>query len=128
MGRDAAYRASRCNGEPVSDSRGGGVNGWSIGGSEMKYVRRAISGILQLTVLLVFAGVGDSALASAPQCYSYSGGGWYCQYTGLVSQAYVNSGDSIILYFDAPVAPGSLSAVGATGVTVYSSALYVATT
>jgi hypothetical protein len=91
----------------------------------MKYLQRMIVGIVQLAGLMALAAFSGAASANAPQCYPYSGA-WYCQYTGLVAQAYVNSSDQIILYFDTAIDPATLSAVGATGVTVYSAATYTA--
>jgi hypothetical protein len=64
-----------------------------------------------------------SAIAGAPNCYPYNGSG-YCQYDGRVREAYINSSNQIILYFDTPVNPASAAAVGLGGVTVDSAAIY----
>jgi hypothetical protein len=75
-------------------------------------------------IAATFAGMQFSpAIASAPQCYPYSGA-WYCQYEGRVRQAYVNAGQQVILYFDTPMNIASATSVGANGVTVSDAAIY----
>jgi hypothetical protein len=64
-----------------------------------------------------------AAQASAPQCYPYGSTG-YCQYDGRVAKVYVNAYNQLILYFDAPVNSANAAAVGMTGVTVESAAIY----
>ena len=54
---------------------------------------------LFVSVLILFPLL---ASAAAPTCHSHSSGN-YCQYTGLVKRIYVNSGNLILIYFDAPV-------------------------
>ena len=73
--------------------------------------------------LVVLMGIGVSARASVPQCYLYNGSA-YCDYTGLVASAYVNSADAILLYFDTPVDPNTLASVGISGVSMYNAAIY----
>ena len=65
----------------------------------------------------------SSAIASAPGCYLFNGSG-YCQYTGKVLQAYVNSNGEIILYFDTAMPASAPSSVGIAGVTVYNATLF----
>lgn len=64
-----------------------------------------------------------AAEASAPYCAPYQGSG-YCQYTGRVVQAYINSGNQIILYFDTPMNLADPASVGISGVTVGNAASY----
>jgi hypothetical protein len=91
----------------------------------MARIRRGLVVIAQLACLALLVGGGSaSSRADAPQCYQYSGG-WYCEYTGHVSQAYVNSNNWVLLYFDTPLNPSVPASVGATGVSVYNAALYV---
>lgn len=56
------------------------------------------------------------AEAGAPACYTYGSAG-YCQYDGLVARAYINSGNFLLIYFDAPLNLSSVASVGITGVT-----------
>jgi hypothetical protein len=63
------------------------------------------------------------AWAGAPGCYTYNGAG-YCQYTGRVYQAYVNSNGEVILYFDTPMPESAPSSVGIAGVTVFGATLF----
>lgn len=53
-------------------------------------------------ILLSFFFIASNVSAGAPTCSASSGG--YCAYTGKVSRIYVNSGNLILLYFDAAVA------------------------
>ncbi len=81
-------------------------------------------GILVFTaVALAMLVPRSTAFANAPACYTYNGNG-YCQYDGVISRAYVNSGNLILIYFDSPVTQSSLSAVGITGVSVYDACAY----
>lgn len=89
----------------------------------MAGLRRIFSKMTRLAGIAAFVGASTCAHASAPQCYTQSGG-WYCQYSGLVSAAYVNSNNEVILYFDTPVAPNTLSAVGISGVSIYNATIY----
>ncbi|WP_367987506.1 hypothetical protein AB2S62_13545 [Vibrio sp. NTOU-M3] len=45
--------------------------------------------------------LSTNAFASAPTCSSTYGG--YCSYVGMVERIYVNSGNLILVYFDAPM-------------------------
>jgi len=83
----------------------------------------AISRVVRGGVLLALAALCGAAGASATQC-STSGGAWYCQYSGTVAAAYVNYNNEVILYFDTPVAPSTLSAAGISGVSIYNAAIY----
>ncbi|MDT3334958.1 hypothetical protein Q4Q49_06560 [Shewanella sp. SP1S1-7] len=51
-----------------------------------------------------------SVQAALPSCSSASGG--YCQYTGKVANLYVNSGNTILMYFDTPMDPANASVAG----------------
>jgi hypothetical protein len=64
-----------------------------------------------------------STWAGAPQCYTYGSSG-YCQYTGKVRLAYVNSSGEIIFYFDTDMSPTAPSSVGISGVSIFSAAIY----
>ncbi len=79
--------------------------------------------ILIAIAAMLFCLHGSDVRAGAPNCYVYGSGG-YCEYYGKVSQAYINSSDQIILYFDAPVDPAQAASVGLTGVTVSGAALH----
>jgi hypothetical protein len=74
-------------------------------------------------VIALGATQAPDAYASAPQCYPYGSTG-YCQYDGRVTKVYVNAYNQVILYFDAPVNSANAAAVGMTGVTVESAAIY----
>lgn len=79
---------------------------------------------LIVTTVALFAGIQYSpAMAAAPACYPYNGSG-YCQYNGLVREAYINAYNEIILYFDTPLNLASAAAAGVAGVTVDSAAKY----
>jgi hypothetical protein len=78
--------------------------------------------VIAAIALLASLATG-TASAGAPGCYSYSGSG-YCQYTGRVYQAYVNSGGQVILYFDTPMDPTAPGSVGITGVSVFNATAY----
>jgi hypothetical protein len=67
--------------------------------------------------------VSPIASSAPPQCYVYGSGG-YCQYNGKVREAYINSSEQIILYFDAPVDAAQAASVGLAGVTVTGAAIY----
>ena len=85
--------------------------------------RRTSLRMRRLACVAALFGVSAGAQASAPQC-ALSNGSPYCQYTGVVAGAYVNASNEVILYFDTPVAPTSLSAVGISGVSIYTAAIY----
>ncbi len=68
----------------------------------------------------------STAQATAPTC-STSGGVGYCDYSGVVSRAYINSSNLMLIYFDTPVSAASLSAVGITGVSNYSACAFLTT-
>ena len=82
---------------------------------------RALRAALMLSSLFLFGS--GSAQAAAPACYTYSGQG-YCQYTGKVSRAYVNSSGNIILYFDTAMSASAPGSVGITGVSVFNAGIY----
>jgi hypothetical protein len=63
------------------------------------------------------------AFAAEPVCYPWQSTG-YCQYTGKVSRVYVNAYDQLLIYFDTPINPANAAAVGLTGVTVTTAAIY----
>jgi len=67
-----------------------------------------------------------AAIASAPACYTYGGSG-YCEYTGSVAKAYINSNGELLIYFDTPVDPASVSGVGITGVTNFTACAFPVT-
>ena len=67
--------------------------------------------------------ISVDSYGSAPQCHPYNGS-WYCQYDGRVRQAYINAYQQVILYFDTPLNIADATAVGASGVTVNSAAVY----
>jgi hypothetical protein len=64
------------------------------------------------------------AHAAAPTCHTYSGSG-YCQYTGVVQQAYVNSAGLIIIFFDTPFDLSAPASVGIPGVSVSNACAFV---
>lgn len=68
---------------------------------------------LALSLLLLMASV--ASYAGAPTC-AVSSATNYCQYTGLVNQAYVNASNQVILYFDTFMTPAQASTLGATEV------------
>lgn len=78
--------------------------------------------VLELTALFQLS----TAQASAPTC-STSGGIGYCNYGGVVARAYINIGNLMLIYFDTPVSPASLSAVGITGVSYYDACAFLTT-
>lgn len=63
------------------------------------------------------------ATAGAPICQPYNGQG-YCQYTGRVYQAYINSGGEILLYFDTVMPATAPGSVGITGVSNFGATIY----
>jgi len=80
--------------------------------------------MLLLSTLAVAGAIGSTtAHAGAPTCASYAGQG-YCQYTGRVYQAYINSSGQIIFYFDTGMDPNAPASVGISGVTVFNAAMY----
>lgn len=81
----------------------------------MKFVRNALGAIV-----LLFA---VTAQASAPTC-STSGGQGYCQYSGAISSAYVNSSGQILVYFDTPLDLSLPASVGIGGVTIGAACIY----
>lgn len=83
-------------------------------------LRLQLSAVLAILIAL---GASSTASAAAPVCAVYNGQG-YCEYNGRVAQAYINAYNQILLYFDAPVSPASLSAAGITGVSSYGAAIY----
>ncbi len=78
-----------------------------------------------LTTLLAVAFIfgAQPLFAGEPFCDPYNGNP-YCQYTGKVQQAYVNSGGMILLYFDTNVNPGAPASAGISGVSIFSAASY----
>jgi hypothetical protein len=87
-----------------------------------------VSRLIRLTcpMLLIVSGwSGSFAQAAAPQCHPWNSG-WYCEYTGQVTQAYINADNLILLYFDTPVDPSALASVGASA-SYYNAASYVMT-
>jgi hypothetical protein len=66
-----------------------------------------------LTLALLMAGV--ASYAGAPTC-AVSGTTNYCQYTGLVNQAYVNASNQVILYFDTFMTAAQAATLSATEV------------
>ena len=82
---------------------------------------RFVTMVLASATLLALAP--RTALAAAPQCYTWSGGA-YCQYNGKVSQVYINAYQEIMLYFDTPVDPAHAASVGLAGVTTTHIARY----
>lgn len=75
-----------------------------------------------LAVIASFAS--STASASAPVCYTYNGSG-YCQYTGKVRLAYINSGGQILMYFDTDMPANAPSSVGISGVSSFSATSYL---
>jgi hypothetical protein len=74
-------------------------------------------------IAMLMGSCGLNASAGAPNCYVYGSGG-YCECYGKVAQAYIDAGDQIMLYFDAPVDPAQAASVGLSGVTVTVAAVY----
>jgi hypothetical protein len=94
--------------------------------TEMNVGSRTLKRMIIATALCgLFLGtmIPNVSHAAAPSCYVYNGQG-YCEYNGRVAQAYINAYNQILLYFDTPVSPASLSAAGITGVSSYSAAIY----
>jgi hypothetical protein len=81
-------------------------------------IRTLVVGTSAVVALLPMTAAADSF-----GCYPYSGS-WYCQYTGRVQRAYVNSNKEVILYFENAISPSAPANVGASGVTVYAGAMY----
>jgi hypothetical protein len=81
--------------------------------------------IKHIALALAFASslFGHSASAGAPTCQLYNGQG-YCEYTGRVYAAYVNSGGEVLLYFDTAMPATAPSSVGIAGVSNFSAAIY----
>ena len=67
--------------------------------------------------------VGSLARADAPTCQTYNGQG-YCEYTGRVQAAYVNSSGDILLYFDTAMPPTAPASVGIGGVSTFGATIY----
>lgn len=55
-----------------------------------------------LALLVPLMALSADTFAVAPKCYSTHGG--YCQYTGKVKRIYINRWNTILLYFDKPIA------------------------
>lgn len=72
-----------------------------------------------LILMLLSAG---TVLGAAPTCQLYNGAP-YCSYNGYVKGIYVNATDTIILYFDTPLAAGSASSVGFTATNTNAAAI-----
>jgi hypothetical protein len=81
----------------------------------MRFGRNAL-----VAIILCFAA---TAQASAPTC-STSGGQGYCQYSGPISAAYVNSSGQILVYFDTPLDLSLPASVGIGGVTIGAACIY----
>jgi hypothetical protein len=79
---------------------------------------------MMASAILMF--LAPNAEASAPTCNLYSGQG-YCDYNGRVTQVYINSANQILLYFDTAMPPAAPAAVGITGISNYSAAIYTLT-
>ena len=72
----------------------------------------ALKGGVLVSALALVTMLGSSAAsAAAPFCTTYAGQG-YCQYTGRVYQAYINSSGQIILNFDTLMDANAPSSVG----------------
>jgi hypothetical protein len=81
-------------------------------------IQSGIGVVLLFSLFVVVAMLpSNNAQASAPTCHSYSGSG-YCEYNGVVQQAYVNSSGFIIVYFDTAFDLSAASSAGIPGVTV----------
>lgn len=80
-----------------------------------------------LVVFLLVSALGiiwtRPVAADEPTCSVYNGNG-FCSYRGKVAQAYVNDNNWILVYYDTPMASGAPSAVGISGVTNFSAAIY----
>ena len=77
-----------------------------------------------LTCVILALSASAFTYANAPSCYTYNGQG-YCQYTGRVYQAYINSGGQIILYFDTAMPETAPGSVGIPGVTVFGATTFL---
>jgi hypothetical protein len=73
--------------------------------------------------LLAASLLANPASAGAPTCQLYNGQG-YCEYTGRVSTAYVNSSGEVLMYFDTAMPASAPSSVGISGVSNYIAAIY----
>lgn len=71
---------------------------------------------LSIVVLLSALLLPQPAAASQPTCHTHSGGP-YCNYTGKVYRAYINTSKQILLYFDTHMDLNRPSSVGISGVT-----------
>jgi len=59
--------------------------------------------IISIAVLLAFSGLSFVPMeAGAPTCHPHPGGN-YCNYVGKVKSAYINHGNTILMYFDTPM-------------------------
>lgn len=69
-----------------------------------------------LSVFLSVSLLPLEARANAPSCSEHSSGP-YCSYSGKVARAYVNTSNTILLYFDTPLDLSQPSNVGISGIT-----------
>jgi hypothetical protein len=76
-----------------------------------------------LAFAAVLSAVHSSAFAAPTHCHPYGSSG-YCQYDGKVRQAYINAYQQVILYFDSTFNTADAAAVGISGVSVNSAAVY----
>lgn len=76
--------------------------------------RVLISASIVLAAAMLLAP--QQAHAGAPTCHTHSSGP-YCRYTGTVRQVYVNSGNTILMYFDTSMDLAEPANVGISGVT-----------
>jgi len=65
-----------------------------------------------LVTLIALMVMSSAAFGAAPTCQLYNGSSPYCSYSGYVARIYVNASDTIILYFDTPMAANTASSVG----------------
>ncbi len=63
-----------------------------------------------LAIGLFFSNI---SWAGAPTCHNHSSGP-YCRYQGKVQNIYINTGNTILIYFDTPLDPNVASGVGLT--------------
>ena len=63
-----------------------------------------------LALLALLMALSANTFAAPPKCYSSHGG--YCQYTDKVSRIYINRWNTILLYFDKPIAASEPAKAG----------------
>ena len=81
--------------------------------------------LLKWIVIGGLLAISSPAFSAAPTCQHSGSGEAYCQYTGKVDRIYINSGNTILIYFDTAMDLEQTESVGFT-VTSRNAAAYPA--